>query len=82
MQWTGFRDIETSYLPAELTLYQLGSLNNIFTLEPFASFRFSPSGVPWLDLELQGSFATVNQDRYIRGGFVSLGLVFSPGAKR
>jgi hypothetical protein len=78
MQWVNFRNIETDYTAAELAAYSLSGLGEVFTVEPYAAFRVVPRGLPWLGFEIQGSFATVNKDYFIRGAYASIGLVVMP----
>lgn len=77
-QWNSFRDIRTSYTPAELQFFRLSGLNQMMTLEPYAILRFGPASLPGLRFEVQGSFCTPGKDYYVRGGFLSFGVAVNP----
>lgn len=77
-QWNSYRDIRTSYTPAELQFFSLSGLNQMMTLEPYAILRFGPASLPGLRFEVQGSFCTPGKDYDVRGAYVSFGVAVNP----
>lgn len=76
--WTHFSHITTSYTPAEMQAYKLSGLSQMAVLEPYAILRIGPASIPGLRFEIQGSFCSPSKDYYVRGGYVSFGVVVDP----
>ena len=82
LQWQYFSDIQTTYSPAELQANSLFGLNQLYNFEPYFSMRFGLPSVPWLKLEMQSSFTTVDKGYYVREWYFSFGVAVDPLFKR
>lgn len=78
LQWQFFSDVQTTYRPAELVAYSLSGLSEVMNVEPYVCVRVGPEKLPWLKLELQGGFTTVNKGYYVRDGYFGMGISIDP----
>lgn len=78
VQWSKYSDVITDYSQVEKATLRLSGLNELFSVEPYMIFRFGPSSIPGLRLELQSSFNLASADRWVRGWYIGMGLVVDP----
>lgn len=77
-QWSQYNNVITDYSQVEKASLRLGGLKELFTVEPYMILRFGPSSIPGLRLEFQSSFNFASADRWVRGWYVSMGVVVDP----
>jgi hypothetical protein len=81
-QYSRFSRQETNYTEPELMKYSLSGLQDITTYEPYISFQFGTSNLPWVKAIVQVSTASINKGFYIRNSYAMIGLNIYPLARK